>query len=86
MFVEQAATYAGGAASTAYARWQNRALLPSAQYLPGRPITSTGPGVFESSFISLYPLILQRDFRASTAWQSQVQNIRWSAAAWTCSR
>lgn len=83
IFVEQAGAYGGVAADSSMVRWFNRALWPSATYLSGRPVTSTANGLFEASFISLYPALLSEPFRASPAWRMQVENLRWSHAAWT---
>ncbi len=86
IFVDQAAAYGGAASHSALAYWLNRSGLPSASYLPGFSITSTGNGVFEPAFISAYPAILTPGYRASagaSGWQTQVRNVRWSNAAWT---
>ncbi len=83
IFVEQAATYGGSSSQSAFTAWLNRAALPSATLLTGQPVTSTANGLFEASFISLYPALLTPSYRASTAWQAQVNNLRWSHAAWT---
>lgn len=83
VFAEQCATYGGTFSQSAYARWLNRALWPSATLVTGRPITSTGNNLFEAAFISLYPALLIPEYRASPAWQLQVANIRWSNGAWT---
>ena len=36
-----------------------------------------------AAFISLYPLLLMSDYRASPDWQTQITNLRLSNAAWT---
>lgn len=82
MFVEQGAQYGGTNSDNAYAFWLNRANHPSAAYIPGMSISATG-AFFESSFISIYPAITCADYRASTAWRTQVANITRSNAAWT---
>jgi hypothetical protein len=86
VFVDEAAMYGGTAADNAAARWFNRSLWPTATYLTGRPITSTSSGLFEAAFISMYPALLSSTYRADTSvggWRTQVQNVRWSNAAWT---
>lgn len=86
IFVDEAGAYGGAASQSAFTFWLNRAGLPSASYLSGFPITSTGNGVFEPAFISVYPALLMPSYRASSGpglWQAQVRNVRWSNAAWT---
>jgi hypothetical protein len=83
IFVEQAGVYGSDYSRSAADRWFNRSLWPTATYLLGRPITSTSSGLFEAAFISLYPALLQPRYRADAGWRAQVQNIRWSNAAWT---
>lgn len=83
IFAEQAGVYGGTTARAASARWFNRALWPTATFIPGRPITSTGAGVFEAAFQTVYPLQLSVPFRASPAWMTQVDNVRWSNTAWS---
>ncbi|MBX3356808.1 MAG: hypothetical protein KF745_00110 [Phycisphaeraceae bacterium] len=83
IFVEQAARYGGAVAGTSYSRWLDRGNWPTASYLVGHPITSTSPNAFGAAFISLYSHLLQSDYRAVPAWRQQVQNLRWSSAAWT---
>lgn len=81
IFAEQCAALGSSYSRSSYTQWLNRSRWPSATYLPGMPITSTGG--FEAAFISLYPALLTPDYRASLAWREQVSNIRWSNAAWT---
>lgn len=83
LFVEQMAAYGGAGSTTLYSRWLNRSLWPTATLVTGRSITSTATNLFESSFISLYPLLLSSDYRGSSAWRTQVLNLRLSNAAWT---
>lgn len=83
IFIEQASNYGTSTSQNAFTHWLNRAVLPSATFVPGMPITSTANGLFESAFISLYPALLTPAYRASTPWQTQVANIRWSNGAWT---
>lgn len=86
IFVEQAGAYGGAFSDTIAARWFNRALWPTATYIAGRPVTSTAFGRFEAAFISLYPALLSQPYRADSSpfgWRTQVQNVRWSHAAWT---
>jgi len=82
LFVEQMAAYGAGS-GTVYARWLDRMLWPKATLVTGRSITSTANNLFESSFISLYPLLINKDYRDSTGWRTQVLNLRLSNAAWT---
>lgn len=81
IFVEQAAVYGSSAASYTY--WLNRAVLPSATFVTGMPITSTSNGGYDAAFISLYPFLLQPAYRASASWRAQVAALRWSNSAWT---
>ena len=83
IFAEQCSVYGGVFSQGAYGRWLNRALWPTATFVPGMPITSTASGLFESAFISLYPALLTPGYRTSFSWQTQVNNIRWSNSAWT---
>lgn len=86
IFAEEAAAYGGTFADASAARWFTRSLWPTATYLPGRPITSGAPGQFGAAFISLYPALLSLPYRADTrpgGWRTQVENLRWSSAAWT---
>lgn len=83
LFVEQMAAFGGVGSATAYAHWLDRTRWPSATLVTGRPITSTSANLFEASFISLYPLLVSSDYRASAAWRAQVLNLRLSNAAWT---
>lgn len=86
VFVDEAAAYGGASADAAASRWFTRSLWPTATYVFGRPITSTASGRFEASFISLYPALLSQTYRADTTpggWRTQVENLRWSNAAWT---
>jgi hypothetical protein len=82
VFVAQAAAY-GSASQSALTAWLNRTALPSAQFLPGFPISSTQDGLFEATFISLYGAIMTAPFRADASWRAQINSIRWSNAAWT---
>ncbi|CAG1004246.1 hypothetical protein PHYC_03127 [Phycisphaerales bacterium] len=83
LFVAEAAAYGGTASDGAYAAWLNRALWPTASYIPGLPITVIASGQHESTFISVYPALLLPEYRADAAWRGQLGNIRWSAGAWT---
>ncbi len=83
LFVEQMAVYGGVSSVTAYSHWLDRSRWLTATLVTGRPITSTAANLFESSFISLYPLLVSSDYRASSAWRTQVLNLRLSNAAWT---
>jgi len=83
LFVEQAAFYGGAASQSALGHWMNRAVLPSASYIPGQPITTAANNVFSPAFISVYPALLMPSFRAGASWRQQVRNVRWAHAAWT---
>ncbi|MEZ6243298.1 MAG: GC-type dockerin domain-anchored protein [Phycisphaerales bacterium] len=81
IFVEQAATF--GDSQDAYDHWLDRSLLPSASYLSGQPITSGSAGSYQAAFVSLYPALVQRAYRDSTAWRAQLTNLLASNGAWT---
>lgn len=84
VFVEQAAAFGSNTSRTAFTSvWLNRTILPSATWLPGMPISSTVPLLFEAAFISIYPALLTPAYRADPSWRAQVANVRWSNAAWT---
>lgn len=86
IFAEQAGAYGGPAAAASAARWFTRSLWPTATYVPGRPITSGAPGQFGAAFITMYPALLSRPYRDDSGpggWRTQVENLRWSGAAWT---
>ncbi|MDX2146038.1 MAG: hypothetical protein SFZ23_00835 [Planctomycetota bacterium] len=83
ILAEQAAAFGGSAGDSAYARWLDRASSPSATFVSSRPVTGDIASVFQPAFISLYSLLLQPDFRASTSWREQIRNLRLSNAAWT---
>ena len=83
VYVEQAGTYGGAASQAQMTRWFNRALWPTASFVTGRPITTANAGQFDAAFLSLYPALLSSPYRADAAWRTQVDNVRWSNAAWT---
>lgn len=83
LFVEQAAAYGGASSVSSFARWINRSLWPTAQYIPGRSVTGDFPGRFMPAFITAYPLLLQKPFRNDPAWQSHTRNALESHAGWT---
>jgi len=83
IFIEEAATYGTSYSQNAYARWRNRSLWPSAQFISGMPITGSWPGGFQAAFLSLYPLLTQTDYRDDAPWQEQVRNLLASNSAWT---
>lgn len=83
LFANLAAWYGGANSVSAYNAWLNRASSPSATLLTGRPVTGDSANNFQSAFISLYPLLLTPEYRASAAWQAQVRDLRASNAAWT---
>ncbi len=69
IFAEQHAAY--GSTGSPYAYWINRANWPTATLVTGRPISGTGAGSYVPAFVSLYPLLLVDDYRASTSWRSR---------------
>ena len=81
LFVEQAAAFAD-IVNPRYARWLDRAQWPTAQLVTGKTVTGNWWGWFQSAFVSLYPWLLQKDFRDSPAWQQSVDNLWYSHAAW----
>lgn len=83
IYVEQAATYGGAGSVTALAKWTNRAVLPSALWVPGRPVTSAGSGWFLPVFITIYSELLQPAFRASASWNDHTENLLVSHCSWT---
>ncbi|MCX8089639.1 MAG: hypothetical protein N3I86_01685, partial [Verrucomicrobiae bacterium] len=81
LFVEQAAAFADPVLPR-YARWLDRARWPTAELVTGKPVTGNVPGWFQAAFVTLYPWLLQKDFRSSPAWQHQVKHLWYSQAAW----
>ncbi len=81
IFAEQHAAY--GSTTAPYTHWINRSNWLTATLVTGRPIAGTGAGVFSPAFVNLYPLLLIEDYRASTAWRTQIVNLRLSGMAWT---
>ena len=83
LFVHEAAFYGGASSDTAYANWLNRSLWPTATFALPRPVTGDSNGSFQSAFVSQYSSLLIPDFRASSAWRTQMLNLRLSNMAWT---
>lgn len=83
IFVEQAGTYGGAFAAGQRIKWLNRAQWPTATFLTGRSISTANFGQYDSAFLSLYPMLVSQPYRADAGWRTQVQNVRWSNAAWT---
>jgi hypothetical protein len=81
LFVEQAAAFAD-VVNPLYARWLDRPQWPVAQLVAGKTVTGNGAGWFQAAFVSLYPWLLQKDFRDSSAWRQSVANLWYSHAAW----
>ena len=86
VFAEQCGAYGTAFSQTIEAAWFNRPLWHMASYIAGRPITVGSQNVFQPAFISLYPALLSAPYRAdmtATGWRTQVDNVRWSNAAFT---
>ncbi len=86
LFAEQAGAYGGTAGQAIAASWFMRGNWPTASFVVGRPITSANSGQFDAAFLSIYPALVSAPFRASVlpgGWRTQIENIRWSNAAWT---
>ncbi len=83
IWAQQAGAYGSAYSQTAYAHWFDRSRWPTATTVTGRPMTGSAAGVHNAAFVSLYPVLLMSDYRASTSWQTQVTNLRLSNAAWT---
>ncbi len=83
IFVEQASVYGGAASAAPFNRWLDREMSPFAQTLPGKPVSTDTNNVFQSAFLSLYPLLLQKPFRQSAAWQTHIRNLLESNGGWT---
>ncbi|MFO1513943.1 MAG: hypothetical protein U1F83_13670 [Verrucomicrobiota bacterium] len=82
LFVEQAAAFVD-LVNPRYTRWLDRSQWPTAQLVTGKTVTGNGWGWFQAAFVSLYPWLLQKDFRDSSAWNQNVNNLWYSHAAWT---
>lgn len=81
IFAEQVDAFGGSSG-----QWFDRSVWPTASYLPQRPITVAAPNLFQPAFLTLYPALVSQRFRADlspTGWMDQVQDLRWSSAAWT---
>jgi len=86
MFVEAAGMYGGKNASSISDAWFRRSLWPTVEYVPKKPLTVQHNSIFQPAFISLYPALLSAPYRADKSaegWRTQVDNLRWSSAAWT---
>jgi len=83
LFADQAAFYGGAFSDLGATHWYNAPGLPSASLLTGRPVRTNSAGSHLPAFISLYPLLLLENYRASPDWQTHVRNLRASNAAWT---
>lgn len=83
LFVEQASVYGGPSSDARWARWINRVLWPTATFITGLPVTTASSGVHHPAFLSLYSLLVQREYRDSVAWRTHVRNLLASNAAWT---
>lgn len=81
IFAEQVGAYGGSSSG-----WFTRSLWPTATYAGNPSITVALSGLFQPAFVSLYPALVSAPFRADvsgTGWRTQVNNLRWSSAAWT---
>ncbi len=83
LFVEQAATFGGPDSISALVKWTTRALLPSATWVPNRPVTGQSTGSFLPCFITIYSELLQPTFRADATWQAHTENVWISHCSWT---
>jgi len=84
LYLEQAATYGEQSAVDSYTRWLDRVRWPTAMHCSScGPVTVNTAGQFQSAFVSLYPFLLQPDFRNDPNWQSHIWNLLCSSAAWT---
>jgi hypothetical protein len=83
LFVEQAATYGGPSSVTALDKWTDRAQVPSALWVPGRPVSGASSGSFLASFITIYSELLQPTFRADPTWNQHTENLLVSHCSWT---
>jgi hypothetical protein len=83
IFVEEAATWGGAWSVNAFADWINRSMWPTASFVTGKPVTSGGWGQYQAAFLSLYPYVAQKPYRASPDWNAQVRNLFESHGAWT---
>lgn len=84
IYAEQTGVYGAAPAGQLFtANWFNRSMWPTASYVSGKPITVASGGVFQPAFLTLYPALLSAPYRAIGAWKTQVDNVRWSSAAFT---
>jgi hypothetical protein len=83
IWASQASAYGTSVSQTKYANWLNRGLWPLATTLNGFPVTGNVSGGTQAAFLSLYPLMVLEDYRASPTWRAQVDSLRLSNAGWT---
>ena len=81
LYVEQAAAFVDSV-NPLYARWLDRSQWPTTQLVTGKTVTGNVAGQFQAAFVSLYPWLLQTDFRGAASWQQSVSNLWYSHAAW----
>lgn len=81
IYIEQAAAF--GDADAALARWLDRSRWPTASFVNLLPVTTNIPGQHQAAFLSLYPSLVQREFRASPSWRAHLRNLLGSFGAWT---
>ncbi|MDX2118705.1 MAG: EF-hand domain-containing protein [Planctomycetota bacterium] len=83
LFAEQVGAYGGSAFSTnIWNFWKNRASWPSASNVTGRTTATNAANSFLPAFITMYANQLIGDVRSDAAWQTHLQNLRLSHAAW----
>ena len=84
IYAEETGAYgASPAGGLIAANWFNRATWPTASYVTGKPISVGNSGVFQPAFLTVYPALLSPTYRASVAWRTQVDNVRWNSAGYT---
>ncbi len=83
MFAEQAGAFGGPNGDNAATRWTTRSNWALASIVTGRPVTVSAGFSHLPAFITAYGATTSPTFRANSAWQTQVANLRLSSAAWT---
>ena len=83
LFVSEVGAYGAAPGPAIYSYWIDRSHWPTAAYVPGFPVTGQASNQFLASFTSLYCQLLIPEWRASSAWQTQMSNIRMNHMGWT---